>query len=186
MKIRDLIVRAKYEPRTETCIYTIAERLGIYETLEFDEEGFKRLTECYITKWLCTDQFVGMKAYFLDDNFICCSNQSARKSDMEFTFQSASDYNELRKFILSFSEVEDSYLKMVNPDFFEQEMSPSYSVHYTSQILPSQHKLSYQGQPVGYVCDPDKKSLCSKRVCVKTPENEERIVDVEDLNISYF
>jgi hypothetical protein len=45
--------------------------------------------KCYfIKKWYCTDSFVGLRAYFLDDEFVATSYQQGRKFNEDFTFVS--------------------------------------------------------------------------------------------------
>ena len=46
--------------------------------------GDTRLKCYWVAKHLCTDTQVGILAYFLDDEFICISHQTSRKSSVFF------------------------------------------------------------------------------------------------------
>jgi hypothetical protein len=54
-----------------------------------------------VSKWLCTDTWVGSHAYFLDGVLVAAGFQPARKSYMRISFVSTEAATKLREFILS-------------------------------------------------------------------------------------
>lgn len=91
-------------------IWKLHENLfGYYSCLKDvdDEQNFP--LKCYWLKtWLCTDTWVGYKAYFLNDEPVAISEQLGRKDYETFSWMSKKSYDDVVKFLKSL-EVEDEY-----------------------------------------------------------------------------
>jgi hypothetical protein len=113
-------------------------RLGnIFNIYDLHYSNDTRLKSYFIRKWYCTDSYVGLKAYFLDGEFIATSWQSGRKMDEEFTFVSKEKALKLKIYLESLVE-EDSGVGLI--DLFkekdlDEEISNTFKIEYNSQIL---------------------------------------------------
>lgn len=90
--------------------------------LEYGHVNYKlfndRFKSYWLAKWLCTDTWVGMKVYFLDDEAICISVQTARKSGTDYEFASKESADKLRKFILELRGLDDEDdVQLYDPDY---------------------------------------------------------------------
>lgn len=92
----------------------------------------ERLKYAFLTKWLCTDTWVGVRVYFLDGIAVAVTSQTARKNDEEVEFISASDAERMQRFLLELSQVEQPSFSVCNLD---EEIGEFYTVAYGSQLL---------------------------------------------------
>ena len=65
-----------------------------------DESEFPALKAYWSLNWVCTDTGVGLRFYFLNDEFIGASFQPARKSDEEFQWVSQEAFDKCKEYIL--------------------------------------------------------------------------------------
>lgn len=107
--------------------------LGIGGYLSGWEDGFARFKGYWITRWLCTDTWVGVTAYFLDGEPVATSVQTARKNDEQFFFISEEAVERVRMFIYSVMAQEEKR----KPSFvsLDHEIEAFYTVAYGSQII---------------------------------------------------
>ena len=113
----------------------ISNVLGVQ--LDWSED--KRLKSYYVAPHYCTDSYVGMRAYFLDDEFIAISNQEGRKCDEYFEFVSKEVMVKTRNYLLS----------LIEPNYFdpplidtEKDIGSTYDVEYSSQLLLQFHRFA--------------------------------------------
>lgn len=105
---------------------------NIYELPWSDD---KRLKSYFIKTWYCTDSYVGIRAYFLDEKFVALSTQNGRKSSEEFEFVSIDIAKEVRDYLLSLIEKEDGLnIDILTEDELNQEISNTYKIQYNEQI----------------------------------------------------
>ena len=102
----------------------------------------QRLKYVFLAKWLCTDTWVGMRVYFLDDLPVAVTMQTARKNDEEVEFISASDAERMQRFLLELSQTEQPSFKLCKLD---EDIGENYTVAYGSQLLTKEGL--YQGFP---------------------------------------
>ncbi len=133
MKLKDLIENIdKSEGNAETwiCLDNIKQELDIphLEPYEPDER-----MKCY---WAhheyCTDTWVGVRLYFLDDECVCVSLQPFRKSDEEFEWISKETIVKTREYIRSLHKDVFSEVKMAN---LEEDLGEGLSVEYASRLM---------------------------------------------------
>lgn len=102
--------------------------LHIYHDSRFDE----RVKKYWIYNWCCTDTWVGLAVYFMDDAPVAVSFQSARKSDENIEFVSKEAAAKVRDFIISLMEDEEKGVPIADMD---QDIGDGYTVNYGSQLL---------------------------------------------------
>lgn len=138
----------------------------------------------YIQKWLCTDTWVGLIAYFWNGEPLAISWQSARKSSEEFKFVSVDVANRLRDFIRELTESNDPKPTLVDLD---EELGETYTVNWASELLVSE--AFYEGEKVKIFptshTDYSKPSATWKLVDVEFQNGEVLKVSVENLHIPY-
>jgi len=145
--------------------------------------------KCYfIKKWYCTDSYVGLRAYFLVDEFVATSYQQGRKFDEDFTFVSKEIAEKLRNYLISLLEPEE---EVFNFDVFkdkdlDEEIPSTYKIEYNSQIL---HKTAlYNGERVDIVktrYDWEEKDKYFHTVEIKDKNNKKFEVHVNELDFEY-
>lgn len=152
MKIKDIIANLDKSPSNEDdCTWDvekIAQDLDVESCGVFQREGNIRLKCYWIGKHLCTDTWVGIRAYFLDDNFVCASKQNARKCDENFYWVSDEAANDVRKYILSLKCEDDLSVSLLDLD---EDIGEGYTVEYTGQLLTKE--VMYQGSLVTVIKD---------------------------------
>lgn len=143
-----------------------------------------RVKGYYIKKWLCTDTWVGLVAYFWNGEPLAVSYQSARKSSEKFQFVSVDVANRLKSFILELTESNDPEPTIVDLD---EELGETYTVNWASELLVSE--AFYEGEKVKifpvYHTDYSQPSATWKLIDVEFPNGEVLKVSVENLRIPY-
>ena len=98
-----------------------------------------RLTSYFIKVHYCTYSWVGIKAYFLDNEFVAISKQNGRKDVENFSFVSVEQAEKVRTYLLSLVQKDDHY----NLDIcvvLDDEIHDTYKIEYNEQIL---HKSAF-------------------------------------------
>lgn len=77
---------------------TLAREFNIqfYDYLEVEE-----IKTYWGPNWICTDTKVGVRFYFLNEEFVCTSFQGARKSDEQFFWASKETFNKVRNLVIN-------------------------------------------------------------------------------------
>lgn len=140
MKLSESIARINKDD-IESCydveVFNSALGMSCYT---YDSSIAERLKYVFLTKWLCTDTWVGVRVYFLDDVPVAVTNQTARKNDEEVEFISASDAERMQRFLIELSQAEQPSFHVCNLD---EEVGEHYTVEYGGQLLAKEG--FYQG-----------------------------------------
>lgn len=158
---------------------------GICEDLDISYCGWprqERLKSYWITNWLCTDTWVGLKMYFLDDEPVCVGFQSGRKSDEQFSWFSKECSEKVRNYILSNLLSDNSRCDYCS---FDEEVGDSYKISFNSQVLNWENAL-YQGKPFKMI----ERILETPNYGIDTNvkieiDGEEKIVSIEDIDFKF-
>lgn len=137
MKLKELITRISKEKDNQDSID--------YEDFSNDFPEFsmwdiswsaweERVTAYWVTRWLCTDTWVGQRIIFLDGEAIAYSNQVGRKCGTNICFLSKEAKEKLRKAI---PEMMNDGVINDNSGYIDEEteIDTSYVIEYQSQIL---------------------------------------------------
>ena len=101
----------------------------------------ERLKCYFIKRWYCTDSYVGLRAYFLDDELVAFSFQGGRKADESFEFISKDSAKKLREYVYSLIVKRDfEYDSLSYIENIDDEVDPMFKIEYNSQIL---HKYGF-------------------------------------------
>lgn len=155
---------------------------GIYDFYWSEDTRLK----CYfIRTWYCTDSYVGLRAYFLDGEFVATSFQGGRKAHQDFEFVSLELAKKVRDYILSLRDGEDD-LKINVLEDLDEEMPNTYKIEYNSQIL---HKTALlNGERVEIIKKRypwDDKENYFHTVEVKNKEGKTFEIDCRELDFEY-
>ena len=94
----------------------------------------ERLKAYHVKTWYCTDSYVGIRVYFLDNKPVAISNQNGRKSSEDFGFISKEVVKEVRDYLFSLVE-ENDFTQVDILDGLDDEIPSTYKIEYNSQIL---------------------------------------------------
>lgn len=163
------------------------ENLSSIFNINLDWSDDTRLKSYYIKIHYCTDSYVGIKAYFLDDEFIALSNQIGRKYPEEFDFVSTEIAEKVKDYLLSLLEPEEHSANVSVIDYLDEEIPNTYKIEYNTQIL--QKKAIYKGERVDIIkTDFENEGIKSPNyfhsVLIKKG-NEEILVNCKDLDFEY-
>lgn len=163
----------------------LSSELGIDDLYWSDDE---RLKSYWVQTHFCTDTYVGLSLYFLDGEFVCIELKPARKSTAEFEFFSNKKVEQLKLYLESLVEKDESNYLLINFNEYEDNIL-EYHLDYSSQLISQFHKFGYyDGEKVEIMSHyDDYENLYD--VLIKYPNNDERWIDVRDIKfkgLSYY
>lgn len=164
MKLKDII---KNLDKSETNkndhrwdLHEIGRECGIHEEI-WQKEDDNRLVSYWLGCHMCTDTYVGLRAYFLDDIFVCLSYQKARKCEEVFEWVSEESQLKVRNFLLSLVAEDFQFGEILN---LEEDMGEGYPLSFASEILDDKVIVDGEILTVTYV---DRKSYDGKIIAKK-------------------
>lgn len=186
MKLRELMEKVDLSSNNETVgdLETFARELFNEPPCGWSNEFGEQVKGYYIQKWLCTDTWVGLVAYFWNGEPLAISWQPARKSSETIDFVSKDIAIRLRDFIRDLTASNDPEPTIAN---LETDVGETYTVNWASELLVSE--AFYEGEkvkifPAGWT-DYSQPSATWKLVDVEFPNGEVLKVSVENLHIPY-
>ena len=190
MKIKDLIENVdKTKLETVQHLEYIANEVDVNDAYGWFEDS--RIKSVGIKEWYCSDQYVGWTAYFLDDEFVFLTSQSARKDDVYYNWESLESRNKVKNYIYSLVDGEEDDINLLN---MEAEFNNYFQISYSSQLLP-QHKQRLfniqSGLNVEYIgksCENERCGYCDKCNSIKVRYPDGEICDtlLNYIGISYI
>ena len=181
MKLKELIskIDKSFSNQAEVDIICIAnEAFALYDMYSWVEQT--RLVSYWICNWYCTDTWVGIKAFFFDNEFVAVSSKMARKNPPKFDWVSKEAYSKVKRYVESCNEKEVPEISLLD---MERDFGSSYKIDYASQILPH-FKASLDGKPVEMLRNKDPRS-CEHEVLIRM-DGKKQIINVNHLRFSYF
>lgn len=134
--------------------------------------------KCYwLANHICTDTWVGLRAYFLDDVFVCGSHQAARKSPEYLEWLNKESIHQVRDYILSLA-AEEEYDNDPNLIDMNEEMGDGYKIQYTGQCLVTY--VLYQGDIVEIV-NQDDSNTNFHAITIRNVEGELEDIDIREV-----
>lgn len=186
MKLIDILNRVD---RSETNADTglayndrLFEALGLTCSYESSEQLERRLKAYWLTRWYCTDTWVGTRVYFFDERPVAYSHQPARKSNERFYFVSQADAEALRSFLIQFQAQSPTDYEVI-PNLDEDVLEASHRLQFSGQLMD--YLGLYQGQPV----EVDQKRLremCRDEYLQKNvPLTDGRVIPISEFEIPF-
>lgn len=158
---------------------SIAEYFNIHD-LYWSED--KRLVSYPIQAWLCTDTWVGMNAFFLDDEFVFLTRQSCRKCNTFYNFESKESYKKVKSYIMSLiEEKEDILCDIIDMGLIYDE---NYTIEYSTQLLAKFHKRAlYKDKEVAII--KVTRGHIGNDVMIQFDDGDKEIVNTKELKFFY-
>lgn len=104
-----------------------------------DENEEHQLKYYWLAHHYCTDSWVGIRVYYLNDDPVCVSHQAGRKCSEDFYWVSKEAADKVREYLLSLAK------PMANDNIsyapLDEEMGEGYKVDYSGQLLDTQVML---------------------------------------------
>ncbi|MGZ3922003.1 MAG: hypothetical protein ACXVC7_17005 [Bacteroidia bacterium] len=134
MKLIDALKQVDKSEKNSTTpdFQDFCDELGIQDYSGWNEKFNERVKGYYVQKWLCTDTWVGLIAYYFDGELVAGSFQSARKSDTNYEFVSKELAYKVINFIISIIEQEEPNFNIIDEN---EEIEDTYSLDFGGQIL---------------------------------------------------
>lgn len=149
MKMREAIENVLKTDQNSTCIDLdeIGAEVGYQNIHDFDYTSFyNRLKGYFITRKLCTDTWVGIVAYFIDDEFVFITEQTARRSGIDFKFAELGSEDTVRDFLTSLElygeNPQNAYIDM------DEEIGDTYKHDANYSIITSDAILDSTGEKI--------------------------------------
>lgn len=186
MKLQELMEKVDLSSNNETdgVLESFAQELFASPPYGWSEVFGEQVKGYYIQKWLCTDTWVGLIAYFWNGEPLAISWQPARKSSETFQFVSVDVANRLKGFIIRLTESNDPDPTLADLD---EDLGETYTVQWASELLVSE--ALYEGEKVKILphghTDYNKPSATWKLVDAEFPNGDVLKVSVENLHIPY-
>lgn len=121
---------------------------GIYDT--YDELDYDRImadksfSSHYLIRWNCTDTWVGLRVFYIRNQPVAYSTQSARKNSEDFVFIDDVGVEMIKDFIAEYRKFpEHSDLTFLDP---KEEIDDTYSISSFSSLIDDAGL--YEGRPV--------------------------------------
>jgi hypothetical protein len=156
--------------------------------INLDWSDDTRLKSYFIKVHHCTDSFVGIKAYFLDGEFVAVSNQNGRKWPEEFEFVSTEIAEKVKNYLVSLLDPEEYAIHVDIISCLDEDIPNTYKIEYNTQILHK--KALYNGEYVDIIkTNFESEGIHSPNyfhsVEIKTSNNEKLLVKCTDLDFEY-
>lgn len=157
MKLTDILANLDKSDKNKTMadLDEFGEEFCLYSLSGYDTFN-ERVTGYWIRKHNCTDTWVGVIAYFLDDKFLCITQQEARKSDTYFYFASDKMMRKLHSFLLTLDE-ENLFGDKDIINMEKLAIDEFYQLDYSDEIIVREG--FYKNEPCTVVGRTDLKSV---------------------------
>jgi len=184
MKLKDIIANlSKDSPECDLGIFVNA---ICFDYFDFDYEKAEndgRLVYYWIMAWYCTDSYVGLRAYYLDDELVAVSEQPGRKYKEKFNWASKDAFLKVKNYIKSFEIIHDEDIDLLNEE--EEFPDGGYTVDFRNQLL-RYHKFGiYEGRKVEIVWPQPKSDNYIDQTIVLIDNGERKTVPVNDVIFPY-
>lgn len=188
MKLKDII---EYVNRKEdnssfgayTDLEDIAKEFDIHDYLDGNNSRIKKY---YYKEWLCTDNCVGNSVYYLDNEPICISSQSSRKSDEFFTWINKEMFEKTRKYLLELiSDDPINTASFLNDNDLNHEIGIGYKIEFNNQVIEYDVIFEETNEPVKIIEKIKEKYDIGRKINIRFNSGEVRTVELSEVIFPY-
>ena len=136
MKLRDIINNVDKSESNSCSIEVdkiLQDLIGNY--LGNPEKDCEKLKAYFFAKSICTDTWVGWRAYFLDDEVVAISNQPYRKYDETFQWVSKEAANKTYEYLMSLYEADEPKGDVMDEGDLDRDFGKGYKVEFGENLL---------------------------------------------------
>ena len=144
-----------------------------------------RLRSYWIANHYCTDTYVGLRAYFFDDELACITIQKGRKCNEMFEWASVDMQHRVREYIISLDT--DTFEATNDLIDMEEDLGTGYSITYAGQSLKKEVLLN--GELVTIIKDrerDDDGKYNFHTITVRDKDGVDSDVDVRDILVPWY
>lgn len=184
MKLKEIINQIDRSPK-EFDYHDVEELCNQFDIYEW-VEGNTKIKNYLFRKWLCTDSWVGSRAYFYEDELICVSHQPGRKSHEEFEWVSQEAFDKTYKYLKSLQQDNDEFPvpKIITEEELNTDVGEGFDVEFSEQILTKNVIYKETKEPVEII-DKFRKDYVSRKLEILFEDGSKKIVTTEDVLIPY-
>lgn len=189
MKLRELIDNVD-RSKTNTSHVSLDEMATEFDlSLDYVPEDRHPIRAYWLTKWLCTDSWVGLRVYGFEDDQgfspFAVSMQEGRKCDEVFHWFRQAAADRVRELITSFIEI--PRVDVLDEGALDDDMGDGFKVSYSGQLLTKQVIEDATGERVEVVktfrgMDDIKKW---GRVVIERASGEQAEVDMREISVPF-
>ena len=188
MKLRDLIASVDKSDKNSNWvdIGEISNELGINDYIQTPDSCL--IKAYWISKWCCTDTWVGIIVYFIDDKPVLLTSQKGRKCDVSYYWVSVETRKQVTDYILSLKEKDDQEEDNFDYVNLEEEFGNGYQVDYGEQLLTKTliHKATSEPVKVIETWRNHKEIDLWGKAKVQFADGSERVLSLEnELEVPY-
>lgn len=184
MNLKQIIEKIDKSRKNEDCV-DLCDIAYSEFGLDIDYVEQERLKAYWVQRWYCTDSYVGLRLYFLDDKPVAFSMQGGRKCDEYFYWIDEECAIEVKKYCMEFliKKQDNNYYSICN---LEEDIGDFYKLDYACSILDTD-KIYYNGKHVEFIRTvriPSKLYIYDE-VEIKLPNGEIKQVEIKELRFKY-
>lgn len=190
MKLKEVIEKINISENDDQWIDfdTIGEDLGFnhIDLENIDILKNEKIRSVYITESMCTDTIVGFEAFFLGEEFICLTNQTARKSSKDVVGWASKELADKTKaYITSLIPKDMKELDIEELDMNE-EIGDGFFVGSTAELIHAQ--FLYNGHMVDLVkrVRKNEDGSTNREDIVINDQGTEKTISVKDITIPFI
>ncbi len=192
MKIKDIIRQVK-KTDTNKIVLSASDFANQFNWSEYDF-GYAeqdRLVGYFLSLWYCTDSYVGIRVYYLDNEPIAISSQWGRKCSENFEWVSKEAYLKVREYVKSFM-IENKNEENITLTDLDQDLGNTYKIEFNGQLFSHQWKIPLlNGNPVEIIELVKEKegsieSHIAQRVKIKHAAGATEIISIRHLDFPYY
>ena len=185
MKLSEAIKKLDKSLHNEqyVALETLCEECSILYCLFYAEEDI-RIKSYWLTKHFCTDTWVGIKVFFLDDTPVCISSQKGRKCSEDFYWFSEEAYDKVSGYLLSLLGDEKENISTISLDL---DIEEGYQVEYSQELLTDKVIYIPTNEKVTITCKwTGIKHIDSwRRVVILFDSGKRSVVSLSDILVPY-
>jgi len=143
-----------------------------------------KLKSYWVANHYCTDSYVGLRAYFLEDVLVCLTLQSGRKCDEIFEWASVKAQVDVRSYILSLEEEDSFEPETENLIDMEEDLGTGYPLEYVGQSL--RNEVSLHGEMVTIIKEDSDGYKNFHTITVRDEKGAEYEADIRDVLVPWY
>ena len=149
-----------------------------------------RLNFYYFASWYCTDSYVGLGVYYLDDQPVAISSQTGRKSDENIEFVSIEAAKKLKQWFVECNFVDpEPELPIVSDPDWEEDLGEGYNIEFVSQLYHFNEKVNQihtpSGQKVKSLKSANKNQLTNEKVNIELFNGSKVVCNISDIEFGF-
>jgi hypothetical protein len=160
-------------------------KIGYEFNINLDYIEQDRLKAYWVSNWCCTDTWVGYRMYFLDDEPVAFSIQTARKNDENIKWFGEEKALKVRDYLISLMTKQEEDLNFELCDINE-EIGDSYEIQYNANVINWSNAMLNK-EDVKFIerIRYEKDYGIDKEVKIQLSNGEEKIVNIHELRFKF-